>query len=268
MTPGTRAPASPRSPGCGRRPAPRMSCWCCWTTWASAPPALSGGRCTPRRPSGWPPAAPVAETLRLNGYATAHIGKCHEVPAWEMVASRIVIDFRVSDLRESITVPDQAIYQRALLPIDKLTCHVILPTRFRAPTAGTSTLVLAPRILEGRVWEPYSSAQLTCCVRESSRSSPGTITPASPSTGHFVPSWTPIGTSRSCCRISSSLRFRRRVCRTPRTRPEPAPQRLGGTGRHGRDQHCQELDRRCWCHRCRQLCDPAPGAPWKAARPH
>ena len=27
--------------------------------------------------------APVAETLRLNGYATAHIGKCHEVPAWE-----------------------------------------------------------------------------------------------------------------------------------------------------------------------------------------
>ena len=97
----------------------------------------------------------MAETLRLNGYATAHISKYHEVPAWEMFASRIVIDFRVSDLRESITVPDQAIYQRALLPIDKLTCHVILPTRFRAPTAGTSTLVLAPRILEGRVWEPY-----------------------------------------------------------------------------------------------------------------
>jgi arylsulfatase A-like enzyme len=27
--------------------------------------------------------APLAETLKLNGYATAHIGKCHEVPAWE-----------------------------------------------------------------------------------------------------------------------------------------------------------------------------------------
>ena len=27
--------------------------------------------------------APLAETLRLNGYATAHIGKCHEVPVWE-----------------------------------------------------------------------------------------------------------------------------------------------------------------------------------------
>ncbi|MFJ3405616.1 sulfatase-like hydrolase/transferase [Promicromonospora sp. NPDC090134] len=27
--------------------------------------------------------APVTETLRLNGYATAHIGKCHEVPVWE-----------------------------------------------------------------------------------------------------------------------------------------------------------------------------------------
>jgi arylsulfatase A-like enzyme len=27
--------------------------------------------------------APLAETLRLNGYATAQFGKCHEVPAWE-----------------------------------------------------------------------------------------------------------------------------------------------------------------------------------------
>jgi arylsulfatase A-like enzyme len=27
--------------------------------------------------------APVAETLKLNGYATAHFGKCHEVPVWE-----------------------------------------------------------------------------------------------------------------------------------------------------------------------------------------
>jgi len=28
-------------------------------------------------------AAPLAETLRLNGYATAQFGKCHEVPVWE-----------------------------------------------------------------------------------------------------------------------------------------------------------------------------------------
>jgi arylsulfatase A-like enzyme len=27
--------------------------------------------------------APLAETLKLNGYATAHFGKCHEVPVWE-----------------------------------------------------------------------------------------------------------------------------------------------------------------------------------------
>ncbi len=27
--------------------------------------------------------APVAETLKLNGYATAQFGKCHEVPGWE-----------------------------------------------------------------------------------------------------------------------------------------------------------------------------------------
>jgi arylsulfatase A-like enzyme len=28
--------------------------------------------------------APVAETLRLNGYSTAQFGKCHEVPLWEV----------------------------------------------------------------------------------------------------------------------------------------------------------------------------------------
>ncbi|MCW5883224.1 MAG: arylsulfatase, partial [Anaerolineae bacterium] len=27
--------------------------------------------------------APLAEMLKLNGYATAHFGKCHEVPVWE-----------------------------------------------------------------------------------------------------------------------------------------------------------------------------------------
>ncbi len=28
--------------------------------------------------------APLAETLRMNGYSTAQIGKCHEVPVWEV----------------------------------------------------------------------------------------------------------------------------------------------------------------------------------------
>ena len=28
-------------------------------------------------------AAPVAEVLRLNGYATAQFGKCHEIPVWQ-----------------------------------------------------------------------------------------------------------------------------------------------------------------------------------------
>ena len=31
-----------------------------------------------------PKKAPVAETLRLNGYSTAQFGKCHEVPVWEI----------------------------------------------------------------------------------------------------------------------------------------------------------------------------------------
>ena len=28
-------------------------------------------------------ASPIAKTLKLNGYATAQFGKCHEVPVWE-----------------------------------------------------------------------------------------------------------------------------------------------------------------------------------------
>jgi arylsulfatase len=28
-------------------------------------------------------AAPLAETLKLNGYSTAQFGKCHEVPVWQ-----------------------------------------------------------------------------------------------------------------------------------------------------------------------------------------
>jgi arylsulfatase A-like enzyme len=28
-------------------------------------------------------AAPLAEVLKLNGYATAQFGKCHEVPVWQ-----------------------------------------------------------------------------------------------------------------------------------------------------------------------------------------
>ena len=31
------------------------------------------------------PCAPLAETLKLNGYATAQFGKCHEVPVWGTV---------------------------------------------------------------------------------------------------------------------------------------------------------------------------------------
>ena len=27
--------------------------------------------------------APLAETLKLNGYSTAQFGKCHEVPVWQ-----------------------------------------------------------------------------------------------------------------------------------------------------------------------------------------
>ena len=34
--------------------------------------------------------APIAETLRLNGYSTSQFGKCHEVPVWEVSPGRTV----------------------------------------------------------------------------------------------------------------------------------------------------------------------------------
>ncbi len=42
--------------------------------------ATSAPGYTPLRPTS---KATVAETLKLNGYSTAHFGKCHEVPVWE-----------------------------------------------------------------------------------------------------------------------------------------------------------------------------------------
>ena len=39
--------------------------------------ARATARCGPNT------AAPLAETLKLNGYSTAQFGKCHEVPVWE-----------------------------------------------------------------------------------------------------------------------------------------------------------------------------------------
>jgi hypothetical protein len=102
----------------------------------------------------------LARTVRETAYVRLRFrvrtrGRMLLIRGFGMFASRILIDFRVSDLRESVTVPDQAIYQQALLPIEKLTCHAILPTRFRAPPVGASTLVLPPRLLEGTVWESY-----------------------------------------------------------------------------------------------------------------
>src|SRR4026209_96791 len=42
--------------------------------------ATSAPGYNPARPN---PCAPLAETLKLNGYSTAQFGKCHEVPVWE-----------------------------------------------------------------------------------------------------------------------------------------------------------------------------------------
>ena len=63
-------------PGAAHRPQPPLG-----RAWAASP------RRRPRRPgnSSVRPntKAPLAETLKLNGYSTAQFGKCHEVPVWQ-----------------------------------------------------------------------------------------------------------------------------------------------------------------------------------------
>ena len=68
---------------CALRRVPRSSRGATTTrsAWAASPRS-------PRRRPGYSSVrpknmAPLAETLKLNGYSTAQFGKCHEVPVWE-----------------------------------------------------------------------------------------------------------------------------------------------------------------------------------------
>lgn len=70
-----------------------------------------------------------------------------------MLASRILADLRVTDPRESATVPDGSLYEQTLVTIETLYCYVMLPTRFHSPSASPEMHYI--RILEGSTWEPY-----------------------------------------------------------------------------------------------------------------
>ena len=83
---GRRRPAAtPAStpPRCARRPGRRCSPAATTTrsAWAPSPrsrrPRRATARCGPNTK------APLAQTLKLNGYSTAQFGKCHEVPVWQ-----------------------------------------------------------------------------------------------------------------------------------------------------------------------------------------
>ena len=72
----TTALCSPTAPGAADRPQPPRG-----RAWAASPRSPRRRRATDSvRPT---TAAPLAETLKLNGYSTAQFGKCHEVPVWE-----------------------------------------------------------------------------------------------------------------------------------------------------------------------------------------
>jgi arylsulfatase A-like enzyme len=63
--------------------------------------------------------APIAETLRLNGYSTSGLGRCHEVPVWEVsdygphgskftgVIDRVVIDIGKDSHDHLVTAEDK-----------------------------------------------------------------------------------------------------------------------------------------------------------------
>ena len=69
-------------PRCARRRARPCSPGATTTrsAWAGSPRSRLGAGLQLAAPN---TAAPLAETLKLNGYSTAQFGKCHEVPVWQ-----------------------------------------------------------------------------------------------------------------------------------------------------------------------------------------
>jgi hypothetical protein len=100
----------------------------------------------------------LARPLTTKGYVRLRFrirtrGHMLLMRGYGMLASRILADLRVSDPRESATVPDGALYEEALVTIGKLYCYVMLPARFHSPSASPEMHYI--RILEGSTWEPY-----------------------------------------------------------------------------------------------------------------
>ena len=69
--------------------------------------------------------APLAETLKLNGYSTAQFGKCHEVPVWQTQPDGPVR--RVADRRRRL---------RVLLRLHRRRDQPVLPGALRGHDAG------------------------------------------------------------------------------------------------------------------------------------
>jgi hypothetical protein len=64
-----------------------------------------------------------------------------------------LVDLRVSDVRETPSVPDGVALQGRIVEIDKLFAFVIVPSHLQSVTISPATHYV--RLLEGRVWEQY-----------------------------------------------------------------------------------------------------------------
>ena len=69
--------------------------------------------------------APLAETLKLNGYSTAQFGKCHEVPVWE-----------TSPMGPFDALADRRRRLRVLLRLHRRRDEPVLPGDLRGHDAG------------------------------------------------------------------------------------------------------------------------------------
>lgn len=90
--------------------------------------------------------------LRLR-FAVANPG---QVWIWKrslLARNGALVDIRVSELRETVTVPDWMAFQDDIVPIKRLNCFVIAPAFLQARAISPQTQYM--RLLEGRVWERY-----------------------------------------------------------------------------------------------------------------
>jgi len=65
----------------------------------------------------------------------------------------VIVDLRIADVRQAVTIPDCRAFENLILPVKRLNVFLIAPAKLQFRAA--SPVLHYMRLLEGRTWEPY-----------------------------------------------------------------------------------------------------------------